>query len=63
MFGIGVCYSENATPFGRPNHKCHIKSQPLEVTHDKAFIIERPASKIGNIAIPIRDALPASKGR
>ena len=53
MFGIGVCYSENATLFGRPDDKRHIKSQPLEVTHDKAFIIEWPAGKMGYVAIPI----------
>ena len=35
------------------NDKRHIKSQPLEVTHDKAFIIEWPAGKMGYIAIPI----------
>ena len=45
MFGIGVRCSKNATLFGRPNYKRHIKSQPLEVTHDKAFIAKWPTGK------------------
>ena len=53
MFGVGVRCSENATLFGKPNNKRHLKSQPLEVTHDKAVIIKRPAGKMGHIAIPI----------
>ena len=35
MFGVGVHCSENATLFGRPNYKRHIKGQPLEVTQEK----------------------------
>ena len=61
MFGIGVCYSENATLFGRPDDKRHIKSQPLEVTLCP-FIIEWPAGKMGYVAIPIWNALFTSKG-
>ena len=57
MFGIGVCCSENVTLFGRPNYKCHIKSQPLEVTHDKAFIAKWPTGKMGHIVISIWNTL------
>jgi len=63
MFGISICCSENATLFERPNYKCHIKSQPLEVTHDKAFIVKRLTGKMGYLAIPIWNAFFTTKSR
>ena len=45
MFGIGVRSPENATLLGRSDYKCHIKSQPFEVSHDEAIVAEWSLAK------------------
>jgi len=36
MLGTRVCYSENATLPGGPNHTYHIKSQSFKISYDEA---------------------------
>ena len=63
MFRIGVRCLENATLLGKPNYKCHMKSQPFEVAHDEAIITKWSTGKISHTAIPICDALSTIKSR
>ena len=51
MFSVGVRRPENATLLGGPDYKCHIKSQPFEVTHDEV-IIAKWTGKMGHTALP-----------
>jgi len=46
MFGVGIRCPENATLLGRPDYKCHIKSQPFEVAHDEAIITKWSTGKM-----------------
>ena len=57
----GVRYLEDMTLLGGPNHTCHIKSQSFKIAYDKAIIAEWLIGKMGHIALPIRDAIPAAK--
>ena len=44
---------QNATLLGGLDYKCHIKSQPFEITHDKAIIAKWSTDKMGHTAILI----------
>jgi len=37
---FGVCYPENVTLLGGPNHTHHIKSQSFKIAYDEAIIAE-----------------------
>jgi len=61
MLGIGIRRPENATLLGGPNYTRHIKSQSLKIVYDEAIITEWSIGKMGHIALPIWDAIPATK--
>ena len=39
MLGASVCYSEDATLPGGPNHTRHIKSQSFKIAYDEAITL------------------------
>jgi len=53
MFGVGVCRPENATLLGGPDYKCHIKSQPFEVSYNEAIVAKWSTEKMCHTAFPI----------
>ena len=61
MFGVGVRRPENTTLLGGSNYTCHIKSQSFKIAYDKAIITKWSIGKMGHIALPIWDAIPATK--
>jgi len=61
MLGAGVRYSEDATLPGRPSLMHHIKSQSFKIAYNEAIVAEWSIGEMGHIALPIRDAIPATK--
>ena len=61
MARIGVRCSKDVTQLGGPNYICHIKSQFFKNAYDEAIIAEWSIGEMGHIALPIQDAIPATK--
>jgi len=61
MSRIGVRYPENATLPGGLNHTCHFKSQFFKISYDEAIIAEWSIGEMGYLALPIWNAIPATK--
>ena len=61
ILGVGIHRPEDATLLGGPNHTCHIKSQSFKIAYDEDIITEWSIGKMGHVALPIWDAIPAIK--
>ena len=61
MLGVGIRSPEDVTLLGGPNHIRHIKSQSFKNAYDEAIITEWLIGKMGHVALPIWDAILATK--
>ena len=61
MLGVCIHHPEDATLLGGPNHTRHIKSQSVNIAYDEAIVTKWSIGEIGYIALPIRDAISATK--
>jgi len=61
MLSTGIRRPKDATLLDGPNHTCHIKSQSLKIAYNKAIVTKWSIGKMDHVALPLWDAIPASK--